>query len=158
MDRRNDIMAAGRLQAGVVTGLWRYYRWNSVDVVVENFMQKRWGVWYLSILFHPITAINYPRPDNLPLRLHPKARPILSPFSLLGHGRGEKRVQGFGRKARRKIQLERPRRRWEDGIKWILRILVGGVWSRFTWLRIGTVGGLLWTRWWTFGFWRHGVS
>jgi hypothetical protein len=25
-------------------------------------------------------------------------------------------------------------------------------------LRIGTVGGLLWMRWWTFGSWRHGVS
>jgi hypothetical protein len=23
----------------------------------------------------------------------------------------------------------------------------GGVWSGFTWLRIGTVGGLLWMRW-----------
>jgi hypothetical protein len=33
--------------------------------------------------------------------------------------------------------------------------LVGGVWSGFTWLRIGMVGGLLWMRWWTFGFWRH---
>jgi hypothetical protein len=32
------------------------------------------------------------------------------------------------------------------------------VWSGFTWLRIGTVGGLLWMRWWTLGFWRHGVS
>jgi hypothetical protein len=35
--------------------------------------------------------------------------------------------------------------------------LVGGVWSGFTWLRIGTDGGLLWMRWWTFGVWRHGV-
>jgi hypothetical protein len=34
---------------------------------------------------------------------------------------------------------------------------LGGGWSGFTWLRIGTVGGLLWMRWWTFGFWRHGV-
>jgi hypothetical protein len=33
-----------------------------------------------------------------------------------------------------------------------------GVWSGFTWLRIGTVDGLLWMRWRTFGFWRHGVS
>jgi hypothetical protein len=33
-----------------------------------------------------------------------------------------------------------------------------GMWSGFTWLRIGTVGGLLWMRWWTFGFWRHRVS
>jgi hypothetical protein len=39
-----------------------------------------------------------------------------------------------------------------------LRRLVGGVWSGFTWLRIGTVGELLWMRWWTFGFWGHGVS
>jgi hypothetical protein len=31
----------------------------------------------------------------------------------------------------------------------------GGVWSGFTWLRIGTVGGLLWMWWWTFGFWRQ---
>jgi hypothetical protein len=31
------------------------------------------------------------------------------------------------------------------------------VWSGFTWLRIGTVGGLLWMRWWISGFWRHGV-
>jgi hypothetical protein len=36
--------------------------------------------------------------------------------------------------------LGRPRRRWEDGI---MGRLVGGVWSGFTWLRIGTVGGLL---------------
>jgi hypothetical protein len=29
------------------------------------------------------------------------------------------------------------------GSKWTLGRLVGGVWSGFTWLRIGTVGGLL---------------
>jgi hypothetical protein len=56
--------------------------------------------------------------------------------------RGE-RVQGFGGKARRKRPLERPRRRWEDGIKMDLREIVWAVWSGFTWLRIGTVGGLL---------------
>jgi hypothetical protein len=39
--------------------------------------------------------------------------------------------------------LGRPRRRWEDGIKMDLREIGWGVWSRFTWLRIGTVGGLL---------------
>jgi hypothetical protein len=39
-----------------------------------------------------------------------------------------------------------------------LRKIGWGVWSGFSWLRIGTVGGLLWMRWWTFGFWRHGVS
>jgi hypothetical protein len=39
--------------------------------------------------------------------------------------------------------LERPRRRREDGIKMDLRQIVWGVWSGFTWLRIGTVVGLL---------------
>jgi hypothetical protein len=34
--------------------------------------------------------------------------------------------------------------------------LAGGGWSGFSWLRIGTSGGLLWTRWWTFWFWRQG--
>jgi hypothetical protein len=59
------------------------------------------------------------------------------------HGRGKKRVQGFGGNARKKRSLERPRRRWEDGIKMGLRGIGWGVWSGFTWLRIGTVGGLL---------------
>jgi hypothetical protein len=36
--------------------------------------------------------------------------------------------------------------------------VVWGVSSGFNWLRIGTVGGLLWMRWWTFRTWRHGVS
>jgi hypothetical protein len=44
------------------------------------------------------------------------------------------------------------------GWEWILGQLTGrGLWSGFTWLRIGTVGGLLWMRWWTFGFWCQGV-
>jgi hypothetical protein len=43
-----------------------------------------------------------------------------------------------------KRPLERPRCRWQDGIKLDLReIFWGGVWGGFTWLRIGTVGGLL---------------
>jgi hypothetical protein len=48
-------------------------------------------------------------------------------------------------KPERKIPLERPRRRWEDGIKMDLRETGwgGGGWSGFTWLRIGTTGGLL---------------
>jgi hypothetical protein len=33
-----------------------------------------------------------------------------------------------------------------------------GLWSGFTWLRIGAVCLLLWMRWWTFGFWHQGVS
>jgi hypothetical protein len=44
------------------------------------------------------------------------------------------------------------------GSKSILGRLTGRVWSGFTWLRIGIGGGLLWTRWWTVGFWHHGVS
>jgi hypothetical protein len=43
-----------------------------------------------------------------------------------------------------KRPLGRPRRRWEYGIKMDLReIGFGGVWSGFTWFRIGIVGGLL---------------
>jgi hypothetical protein len=42
-----------------------------------------------------------------------------------------------------KRPLERPRRRWEDGIKMDLREIGWGVWSGFSWLRIGTDGGLL---------------
>jgi hypothetical protein len=37
----------------------------------------------------------------------------------------------------------RPRRRWEDGIKMDLRETGWGVWSGFSWLRIGTGDGLL---------------
>jgi hypothetical protein len=43
------------------------------------------------------------------------------------HGRGEKSVQGFGGKARRKETMGRPRRRWEYGIRMDLReIGLGG--------------------------------
>jgi hypothetical protein len=44
-----------------------------------------------------------------------------------------------------KRPLGRPRHRWEDGIRMDLREIGwgGGGWSRFTWLRIGTGGGLL---------------
>jgi hypothetical protein len=46
-------------------------------------------------------------------------------------------------KSEGKRPLARPRRRWEDGIKMDLREIGWGVWSGFTWLRIGTVGRLL---------------
>jgi hypothetical protein len=42
-----------------------------------------------------------------------------------------------------KRPLERPRRRWEDGIRMDLRGIGWGVWNGFTLLRIGTGGGLL---------------
>jgi hypothetical protein len=60
------------------------------------------------------------------------------------HCRGEKRVQGFGGKARRKkIHLEDQGVDGRMGSKWTLGRLAGGVWSGFTWLRIGITGGLL---------------
>jgi hypothetical protein len=37
----------------------------------------------------------------------------------------------------------RPRRRCEDGIKVDLGEIGWGLWSGFTWLRLGTIGGLL---------------
>jgi hypothetical protein len=43
-----------------------------------------------------------------------------------------------------KRPLGRPRRRWEDGIKMNLEEIGWGAgWSGFTWLKIGTIGGLL---------------
>jgi hypothetical protein len=49
------------------------------------------------------------------------------------------------RKPEGKTPLGRPRRRWEDGIRTVLREigLGGGVWIGFDWLRTGTGGGLL---------------
>jgi hypothetical protein len=44
------------------------------------------------------------------------------------------------------------------GSEWILGRLAWGVWIGFDCLRTGTDGGLLWVRWWTFGFLRHGVN
>jgi hypothetical protein len=60
----------------------------------------------------------------------------------MGKGRNVYRVWWESLKEK---PLESPRRGWEDGIKMDLREIGwgGGVWSGFTWLRIGTVGGLL---------------
>jgi hypothetical protein len=44
-------------------------------------------------------------------------------------------------KSEGKRQLVKPRRRWDQMD--LTEIGWGGVWSGFTWLRIGTVGGLL---------------
>jgi hypothetical protein len=41
---------------------------------------------------------------------------------------------------------------------WNLGRLPRRMWSGFAWFGIGIGGGLLWTRWWTFGFWRHGLG
>jgi hypothetical protein len=59
----------------------------------------------------------------------------------VGEGRNVYRV--LVGKPEGKRPFERPTRRWEDGIKMTLRRLAGGVWSGFTWLRIGIFGGLL---------------
>jgi hypothetical protein len=59
----------------------------------------------------------------------------------MGGGRNVYRV--LVGKPEGKSPLERPRRRWEDGIRMDLREIGWLVWSGFTWLRIGTVGGLL---------------
>ena len=58
-----------------------------------------------------------------------------------------------------KRPLGRPRRRWEDNIKMDLQEVVGVVGTGWSWLRIGTGGGHLWVRWWTFGFQKmRGIS
>jgi hypothetical protein len=59
----------------------------------------------------------------------------------VGEGRNVYRV--LMGKPEGKRPLARPRRRWEDGIKMDLREIGGGVWSGFTRLRMGIVGGLL---------------
>jgi hypothetical protein len=59
------------------------------------------------------------------------------------HRRGEKRVEGFDGQERRKIQLEGPLSRFEDGIKMDLREIGWRLWGGFTWFRVGIVGGLL---------------
>jgi hypothetical protein len=59
----------------------------------------------------------------------------------MGEGRNVYRV--LMGKPEGKRPLERPRRRWEVEIMMDLGEIGCGMWSGFTWLRIGTVGGLL---------------
>jgi hypothetical protein len=59
----------------------------------------------------------------------------------MGEGRNVYRV--LVGKTEGKRPLERARHRCEDGIKMDRREIGWGVWSGFTWLRIGTAGGLL---------------
>jgi hypothetical protein len=59
----------------------------------------------------------------------------------MGEGRNVYRVL-VGNPAGKR-PFERPRHRWEDGIKMGLREIGRGLCSGFTWLRIGIVGGLL---------------
>ena len=62
----------------------------------------------------------------------------------MGEDRGVHRV--LVGKPEGKRPLGRPRRRWEDNIKWIFRKLEGVVGTGWSWLRIGTDGGHLWVR------------
>jgi hypothetical protein len=61
--------------------------------------------------------------------------------------RGEERrvYKVLVRNPERKRPLGRPRHRCEDGFRMDLtvRVIGWGVWSGFSWLRIGTGGGLL---------------
>ena len=58
-----------------------------------------------------------------------------------------------------KRPLGRPRRRWEDNIKMDLHEVGRGLGTGWSWLRVGTGGGHLWVRWWTFGFHKmRGIS
>jgi hypothetical protein len=59
----------------------------------------------------------------------------------MGEGRNVYRV--LVGKPEGKRPLERQRRRWEGGIKMDREEIGWGVWSGFTWLKIGTVGGIL---------------
>jgi hypothetical protein len=58
-------------------------------------------------------------------------------------GEGRKVYKVLVGKPEGKTPLKEPGCRWEDGIRMIFGRLAGRVWSRFTWLRIGTSGGLL---------------
>jgi hypothetical protein len=59
----------------------------------------------------------------------------------MGEGRIGFRV--FVGKPDGKRPLDRQRHRREGGIRMDLREIGWGVWNGFTWLRLGTVGGLL---------------
>jgi hypothetical protein len=82
----------------------------------------------------------YSAPDNI-WQIKSRRMRWAGHVARMGEGRNVYRV--LVGKPEGKKPLERPRRRWEDGIKWTLGKLARGVWSGFTWLRIGTVGGLL---------------
>jgi hypothetical protein len=57
-------------------------------------------------------------------------------------------LRPHGRRAR-SLSLYRPS---SPGLKWILKKWNGRMWTGFFWLPVGSNGGFLWTRQWTFGF------
>ena len=62
----------------------------------------------------------------------------------MGEGRGVYRVLVGKPEGNR--PLGRPRRRWEDKLRWIFRKWEGVVRTGWSWLRIGRGGGHLWVR------------
>ena len=72
----------------------------------------------------------------------------------MGEARGVHRV--LVGKPEGKRPLGRPRRRWGIILRWIFRKWEGVARTGWSWLRIGTGGGHLWVRWWTFGFQKFG--
>jgi hypothetical protein len=78
---------------------------------------------------------------NIIRQINSRRRGLAGHMACMGEGRNVYRV--LVGKPEGKRPLGRPRRRSEDGIKMDLREIGWGVWSGFTWLRIGTVGGLL---------------
>jgi hypothetical protein len=54
--------------------------------------------------------------------------------------------------------LRRPRRKWEDGIRMGLWDIVWGVWSGFSWLRIGTGSRLMLSAMMNLWVWCHGIN
>jgi hypothetical protein len=81
----------------------------------------------------------YSSPDII-RQIKPRRMRLAGHVACMGEGRNVHRV--LVGKPEGKRPFERPRHRHEDGIKMDLREIGWGVWSGFTWLRIGTVGGL----------------
>ena len=63
----------------------------------------------------------------------------------------ERRIEGFSGETWRKEPLGRPRHRWGDNIKMDVQEVGCGVWTGWSWRRIGTGCGHLWMRYWIFG-------
>jgi len=59
------------------------------------------------------------------------------------HERDEKCIRILIGKTEVKKQFGRPRRRWRTILEWILEKYGAKLWTRFTWLNVGTNGWLL---------------
>ena len=66
-------------------------------------------------------------------------------------GRGKAYTGFLWGNLRERDHLENPGVNGRIILRWIFRRWDVGVWTGSSWLRIGTVDGHLWMRWWTFG-------